>query len=251
MDYPKSQPGVNLLNGKFTDGNPLLGIPASRDPAKWANDVTDELLGVLAEAGLQPDEGNPAQLRTAVKAIVDKVAPVATKAEAETNDEATANNVKRMTPLRVLQAIKARIVAATEAVVGVLRVGTQAEVNAGALDDVAVTPKKVRHGFSYLFGPSGYIALPSWMGGFILQWIFGAERGATTTNLSKTATWPLAFPNACRSALAIPFSLDGNANEGITMQGFTSETVTYSHDGAAGQPTLYSSVRAIIWGVGN
>lgn len=66
---------------------------------------------------------------------------MATQAEAETNDAAAANNVKRMTPLRVLQAINARLVGATETVVGVLRVATQAEVNSGADGVTSVTPK--------------------------------------------------------------------------------------------------------------
>lgn len=169
MDYPKSEPGVNLLNGRFTDGNPLLGIPASRDPAKWANDVTDELLGVLAEADIQPDEANPAQLRKAVKAIVDKVAPVATQTEAEAGTDNTkrmtalrvrqaitklfatqaqaetgTDNATLMTPLRVAQAIAKKMGSATETIVGMLRVGTQAEVNAGTLDDAAVTPLKLK-----------------------------------------------------------------------------------------------------------
>ena len=144
MDFPKSVPGVGLVDGKFVDENQATGQVGSLIPSKWGNDVTTELLGVIDEGGLVPDEENPQQLRAAVLAIVDKVAPVATKAEAETNDEDTANNVKRMTPLRVLQAIKARLINATETVVGMLRVGTQAEVNAAALDSVAVTPLKLK-----------------------------------------------------------------------------------------------------------
>lgn len=144
MDFPKSVPGVGLVGGQFVDENQATGQVGSLIPAKWGNDVTTELLGVIDEAGLEPDEENPQQLRGAVLAIVDKVAPVATKAEAETSDEATANNVKRMTPLRVLQAIKARLINATEAAAGMLRLGTQAEVDAGVLDNVAVTPAKIK-----------------------------------------------------------------------------------------------------------
>lgn len=119
---------------------------------------------------------------------------VATQPEAE----AGANNVKRMTPLRVFQAIRSAGAKATETLRGVLRVGTQAEVETGSLDDVAVTPKKLRFGFLISLGANGYIVFPTWLGGLVMQWMYSQE----STNASSPRPWPIEFPNAAFAALA-------------------------------------------------
>ncbi|CAM2175651.1 Phage tail protein [Burkholderia latens] len=102
MDYPKSVPGVGLVDGKFVDENPGAGQVGSLIPSKWGNDLTDEVLNVLREAGINPDEAMTTQLRDAVLAIAQRsvTGSIASQAEAEAGKD----NTKLMTPLRVAQA---------------------------------------------------------------------------------------------------------------------------------------------------
>lgn len=108
----------------------------------------------------------------------------------QTDAEEGTNNTRRMTALRVFQAIRSAAANATEALRGVLRIGTQTEVDDGTLDNVAVTPKKLRWGVSYSLGTNGYVALPSWMGGVIFQWL------RATVGPTYTFAYPIPFPNS-------------------------------------------------------
>lgn len=131
------------------------------------------------------DRGDTAA-REYAKQLVENAATEATQEEAEDGLEGT----KKMTPRRVLQAIRSAAAKATEVLRGVLRIATQEEVDAGALDDVAVTPKKLRHGLMYSFGTNGYFFLPSWLTGFGFQW-----RGITMQPSSREYyALPIAFP---------------------------------------------------------
>lgn len=256
MDYPKSEPGVALLDGKFTDGNPLLGIPASRDPAKWANDITDELLAVISAAGLQPDEANAAQLLAAIKGLSLNVGTIsdqrpvlvsptlgttyensaleireaqAAAAGAVTDDYAPAmtfhwgGKAAQRLWMDAASALKwgaNKIITAanlaTEGLAGVLRVCTQAEMNAGALDDVAVTPKKLRLGFAFNPGINGYIALPSWLGGFIFQWgRITITQSAVNSPASGNWNYVLAFPGSCFATWAFQHTLGGPSSASL------------------------------------
>lgn len=90
---------------------------------------------------------------------------------------------------------------ATESLKGILALATQALTDARADDFTAVTPKKLGNGFNRSFGVNGYLVLPSWLGGWIIQW------GALPSGQS-VLSFPLAFPN---NALFITLGPNDNA----------------------------------------
>lgn len=140
MDFPKSVPGVGLVNGKFIDEDPLAATPGSLIPAAWGNAVTLELLNVIEDGGLVPDEADTTQLSAAIKQLVDAGAvEFASKVDAETGTDTS----KAMSALRVFQAIAKVITQATEGAYGWLKIATQVIVNAGTDDTAAVTSKKL------------------------------------------------------------------------------------------------------------
>ncbi|AZC35915.1 phage tail protein [Pseudomonas chlororaphis] len=114
--------------------------------------------------------------------------------------EAGADTNKPMSALRTFQAIAAKVIQATESVLGIARIATQTLVNAGVDDSTIVTPKKLRMGFSILLASTGYIALPVWLGGLIFQWGIASNVPQATAGGSQGPTrdvsLPIAFPNS-------------------------------------------------------
>ena len=70
MDYPKSAPGIGLVGGKFIDESVQTGQQGSLIPAAWGNAVTDEILAVIAGAGLTPNESTYDQLLEAIETLI-------------------------------------------------------------------------------------------------------------------------------------------------------------------------------------
>lgn len=117
---------------------------------------------------------------------------IASQADAEASD-AGADNTRPMTALRVFQTIAKRVVQATESALGIARIATQTQTNAGTDDAAFVTPKKLRAGFLISLAVNGYIVFPTWLGGLIIQW--GYYSGSLD-DLTALITFPIAFPSS-------------------------------------------------------
>ena len=70
MQYPLTASGVNLYNGKFTNGDPLNNIPRSIDRAEDMNRVYDEIIAALVAFGLTPSEADNSQLAQLFQKVI-------------------------------------------------------------------------------------------------------------------------------------------------------------------------------------
>ncbi|MBU6959663.1 phage tail protein [Pseudomonas sp. CVAP len=109
---------------------------------------------------------------------------------------------------------------ATETNQGTVKVATQAQVNEGLDDTTIVTPKKLRRGFAISLATNGYIAFPTWLGGWIIQWgtVFAPTYGTANVHMATPIAWPMAFPNAVRG-------VGGSIITGIAANSFTNWSV--------------------------
>lgn len=57
------------IDGRFTEGNPTSGTPATVVNAQWMNAVQDEIVNVIAGAELDLDKNNSAQLLAAISKL--------------------------------------------------------------------------------------------------------------------------------------------------------------------------------------
>jgi len=168
------------------------------------------------------------------------IARVATQAQTNSGVDDTTF----VTPKKFSAGLSALIVQATESITGIARVATQNDLAGGVDDTRFVTAKKVatwlatktasyaaagiaafagadelknansetkmlnpaviKYGFAMLKASNGYIVLPPWLGGFVIQWgtIYIA---AAQTNVP----YPMTYPNACAVTLAVSQNVSG------------------------------------------
>lgn len=169
----------------------------------------------LGTTGLQFKDEHLAATET-----VRGVTRYATQAEV---DEPVAANQKDDAVVTVKN-LWAWVKQASETVLGMMKVATQAETNAGTLDTVAVTPKKLRFGFDVLRATNGYIAFPSWLGGVIIQWGYMNSGPSNPTSV----TFPITFPNLTFRVLCSGGQSTLNVQTYVSTNAFTTSGFQFS-----------------------
>jgi len=148
-----------------------------------------------------------------------------------------------------IAALAALAAQATEINQGTAKVATDAQMLDGANDQVIATPKKLRKGFAINLASNGYITLPSWLGGLIIQW--GTTPGISSGG-TLTVSFPIAFPIASIKAVTTFFSsgshgytvsLGNNVGAGATN---TSMVVTAVNSSGTAVPAHWIAIG--YWG---
>ncbi|OAZ99752.1 phage tail protein [Halomonas sp. G11] len=211
----KVDPSIVLATREYVDKEIEAHIASRNHP-----DATTTAKGFVQFATKQEHLDGQRDDRAAkpsgVKAMLDDRA-----ADQSTVDQGE-SDIRFVTPKKLKAWATNWVKQATESVAGMLKVATQEQAEAGESDDTVITPKKLRWGVSYDISEIGYLVMPSWLGGLILQW------GISSVGNTSTVTYPIAFPNAIL-AVTVGDLNDNNA---------AGETVAIASDGNGSLPTL-------------
>ena len=227
------------LEGDISNVNAVVDIiaDANAHPNYTDGNGFDHYLTKIADVAANGDVSD-LRLQADHEAKTDPHSQYLRKADAVSQAAAEAGvstTVRAWSALRVKQAIQALVKSASETVAGIVKRATQAETDAGEDDTRYVSPKKLKGGFTVLMADNGYIVCPSWMGGFMLQWL-----KPSLLSSPSTFNWVLPFPNNARSSLAT--DAGSGSVYGLRVDSLTNESVTISGSGNAG--AFY------VWGIG-
>jgi hypothetical protein len=199
----------------FRDGNKAEGIAPTEFNALHCNLSQEEICNVIEGAGIPLDHEDDTQLLEAIELIAEsKASP-----------------------------------SATETVQGKAEIATQAETDTGTDNARIVTPLKLKNGFAINLAVNGYIKFPSWLGGFILQWI--SSNVTITGEGDQLINLPLTFPNAGLGAVAITriASASTSPNTFFNFRSLSTSQITLYHQGAPNSPVFDSEgYRGLVWG---
>lgn len=224
-------PGATI-DEKFTEGNPATAVPATVVTDDWLNDVQEELISILAAAGISPVKGDQDQVLTAIQAII--AGSTLNTLDTTRIDVASAGTVNltaaapstrhinitgtttitgftvaagRCYFVRFAAALtltsSASLVTQTGANI-VTAAGDTCIIRATAENTVEVLAYTPSGGWGNSLAASGYQKLPS---GLIIQWVLGSSVVATT----QTINFPITFPTACLTVMST-----GKAASGAT-----------------------------------
>lgn len=223
--FAVSGAGLSIANGNGVAGNPTLSLSASGVTAGSYAKVTVDALGRVT-AGSNMAAADVPNLDWS-KITTGKPNSLSGYG---INDAYTKTQVDNLITTN-------KAPAATEAVAGIIEVATQPELEAGASDVAAVTPKKIKLGFAFSLGVNNYVALPTWLGGIIVQW--GTSQ--TAANGRVAIVLPLSFGDSDYSVSVTVQSatgaFGGTPNEILsntrTSSGFTVGTFSSTASAAA------------------
>jgi hypothetical protein len=103
----------------------------------------------------------------------------------------------------------------------------------GAGWDSIVDDTTMKNGYASSLNEDGYIKMPAWLGGWIVQWATITQAVTADVPAAYTWTFPIPFPSACIFVMAgagnqITSSWTAEAYTATTMSGYCQHSITMS-----------------------